>query len=224
MYGRAIVSTYEKQLPCGQFLTTQVSAPSNKYMPYRHEVIRYINGSSAVRQAEVKQQAKSRKMSTIQGCHATVSDQKAAHHAEREDGQSTTSNCSKVHSVGCAVVANQLHTSIDVAVQPVDLNTGIGSNQKTNKGGSEDTIAVEVPVIAEPYAAGSNQSVPEVGDQQAEGLPVITCSTQQQPSASTKLASSTKLTSKHDIKRRQSTQAIDRREHKLCSRAVLTNM
>lgn len=44
---------------------------------------------------------------------------------------------------------HHLYSSIDVAVQPVDLHTGFAANQNTNKGTAEDAIAIEVPVIAD---------------------------------------------------------------------------
>lgn len=69
-----------------------------------------------------------------------------AYHKEREDSQAPAPNCSEVYSVGGTVVANQLHTSIDVTVQPIDLHTGIWSHQQANKCGSEDPITIEVPV------------------------------------------------------------------------------
>ena len=98
-----------------------------------------------------------------------------AHHDEGEDSQTTASNPSVVHTHGSAVIADQLNTSIDVTVQPVDLHTGAAAHQQAHKGGSEDTISVEVPVIAEPDAASTNKAVAKVGDQQTERFPVVTC-------------------------------------------------
>ena len=50
------------------------------------------------------------------------------HHDEGEHSQAAAANPSEVHSQGSAVVAHQLHPSIDVAVQPVDLHASIGAN------------------------------------------------------------------------------------------------
>lgn len=58
-----------------------------------------------------------------------------------------------------------LNSSIDIAVQPIDLYTGIAAHQKANKSASEDAIAVEVPVIAEPDSASAEQAVPEACQQ-----------------------------------------------------------
>ncbi len=98
-----------------------------------------------------------------------------AHHDEREDCQTTASNPPVVHTHSSRVVANQLDTGVDVTVEPVDLHTGTAAHQQPNKGGSEDTVSIEVPVIAEPDASSTNQTVAKVGDQQTERLPVITC-------------------------------------------------
>jgi len=98
-----------------------------------------------------------------------------AHHDEGEDCQTTASNPSVVHTHSSAVVANQLDTSIDVTVQPIDLHTSTAAHQQPNKSGSEDTISIEVPVIAEPDTSSTNKAVAKVGDQQTERLPVITC-------------------------------------------------
>ena len=98
-----------------------------------------------------------------------------AHHDEGEDSQTTAPNPSVVHTHSSAVVANQLDTSVDVTVQPVDLHTGVTAHQQPNKGGSEDTISIEVPVIAEPDTSSTNKAVAKVGDQQTERLPIITC-------------------------------------------------
>ena len=68
-----------------------------------------------------------------------------------------------------------LDTRVDVAVEPVDLHAGIAAHQKSDKCASEDSIAIEVPVIEEPDSSSAQQSVPEEGDQQPEGLPVIPC-------------------------------------------------
>ncbi len=98
-----------------------------------------------------------------------------AHHDEGEDSQTTASNPSVVHTHSSAVVPDQLDTSVDVTVEPVDLHTGTAAHQQPNKGGSEDTISIEVPVIAEPDTSSSNKAVAKVGDQQTERLPVVTC-------------------------------------------------
>ncbi len=73
---------------------------------------------------------------------------------------------------------HHLYSSIDVAVQPVDLHTGFAANQNTHKGTAEDAIAIEVPVVAEPDAASSQQTVPEHAEQQPERLPIIAYTTQ----------------------------------------------
>ena len=98
-----------------------------------------------------------------------------AHHDEREDSQSTASNPSVVHTHSSGVVPDQLDTGVDVTVEPVDLYTGTAAHQQPNKSGSEDTVSVEVPVIAEPNTSSTNKAVAKVGDQQTERLPVITC-------------------------------------------------
>jgi len=98
-----------------------------------------------------------------------------AHHDEGEDCQTTASNPSVVHTQSSAVVANQLDTGVDVTVEPVDLHARTAAHQQPNKGGSEDTISIEVPVIAEPDTSSTNKAVAKVGDQQTERLPVITC-------------------------------------------------
>ncbi len=98
-----------------------------------------------------------------------------AHHDEGEDCQTTASNPSVVHAHSSAIVANQLDTGVDVTVEPVDLHASTAAHQQPNKGGSEDTISIEVPVIAEPDTSSTNKAVTKVGDQQTERLPVITC-------------------------------------------------
>ena len=73
-----------------------------------------------------------------------------------------------------------LYSSIDVAIEPVDLHTGLAANQNTNKGTAEDAIAIEVPVVAEPDAPRSHETVPEHAEQQPERLPIIACTTEKQ--------------------------------------------
>ena len=97
------------------------------------------------------------------------------HHDEGEYSQAATANPSEVHSQGSAVVANQLYSSIDVAVQPIDLHASFGAHQDPHKGGPEHSVAVEVPVIAEPDASGPKQAMPEVCKQQTCRFPVKTC-------------------------------------------------
>lgn len=70
-----------------------------------------------------------------------------------------------------------LYTRVDVAVQPIDLHACVAPDQETHKGTSEHSIAVEVPVIEEPDATSADQSMPEESDEQAEGLPVVPCTT-----------------------------------------------
>lgn len=72
----------------------------------------------------------------------------------------------------CAVTSEgrraDLNTSINVTVQPIDLHTSIAAHQDPYKCASEDAIAVEVPVIAEPNAASAYQAVPEASQQQMQ--------------------------------------------------------
>ena len=84
------------------------------------------------------------------------------YHDEGEDCQAAAANPSKVHSQSSAVVAHQLYSSIDVAVQPIDLHTCLGTHQDAHKGGSEHSVTVEIPVVAEPNASRTKQAMPKI--------------------------------------------------------------
>lgn len=84
------------------------------------------------------------------------------HHDEGEDRQAAAADPPEVHSQSGAVVAHQLYPSVDVTVQPIDLHAGSWAHQNTHKSGPEHSIAIEVPVIAEPDASRAHQAMPEV--------------------------------------------------------------
>ncbi len=78
------------------------------------------------------------------------------YHDKGEHGKTFPAKPSVIHTHGSAVVADQLNTSVDVTIQPIDLHTGTAANQETDKGGSEDAVAIEVPVIAEPDSSSAD--------------------------------------------------------------------
>ena len=99
----------------------------------------------------------------------------STHHDEGEYSQAAAANPSEVHSQSSAVVANQLYSGIDVAIQPIDLHASLGAHQDAHKGGSEHPIAIEVPVIAKPDSSRPNQAMPEICKQQSCRFPIKAC-------------------------------------------------